>query len=135
MIDRLASSATSEYCSYTYYLDYLGANMSKNITKTQEIESKIGENNTAKPTKTTEDAVRVLASRQNAIERDITRARETLPKALVAYREMERTYIVHLMLVMLFDDYIRLRDNLSNYMSAVSQLFEKAYNAQDANAK
>lgn len=135
IIDRLASSAALEYCSYTYYLDYLGANMKTDLTKAQEIESKIGEGNTARPAATTESALSIITSRQNAVEREIGHARDTLPKALVAYREMERTYGAHLLLVMIFDDYIRLRDNISNYLSAVSQLFEKAYNAQDKNAR
>ena len=135
IIDRLASSAAIEYCSYTYYLDYLGASVKKNLTKAQEIESKIGDRNTSRLATTTESALSVITSRQNAIEREIGRARDTLPKALIAYREMERTYGAHLLLIMIFDDYIRLRDNISNYLSAVSQLFEKAYNAQDKNAR
>ena len=134
-IDRIASSATIEYCNYIYYLDYLGANVESDFTKALEIESKIWDQSEWKKTKTTEEAAQVMRSRQSAIEKELIQAQDTLPKALVAYREMERTYAVHIILVMIFDDYIRLRDNLSNYLNAVSQLFEKAYNAQDKNAK
>ncbi len=56
-------------------------------------------------------------------------AYRTLPRAMLAYQEMSRTYAAHLMLVIVYDDYVRLRDNLSKYMNATSQLFEKAYNA------
>gem|GEM_PF-4416282 len=34
------------------------------------------------------------------------------------------------MLVILYDDYVRLRDNLAGYFDIVSQTFEKAKNAQ-----
>jgi uncharacterized protein YvpB len=46
---------------------------------------------------------------------------------------MERTYGMHLMLVVLYDDYVRLRDNLSSHFNSISQLLEKAYNAQNPN--
>ena len=46
---------------------------------------------------------------------------------------MERTYSVHLMLMIVYDDYLELRQNMNTYLNAVSQLFEKANNAQSAN--
>lgn len=69
----------------------------------------------------------------SAIDRDITRADRTLTRAVQAFRDMERAYPIHLLLVIIYDDYIRLRDNLSKYMNASSQLYLKAFNAQDAN--
>lgn len=33
VIDRLASSAMKEYCSYTYYLDYMEANIETDFTQ------------------------------------------------------------------------------------------------------
>ena len=53
----------------------------------------------------------------------------------MAFQEMDRTYVTHLLLVIIYDDYLKLRDNLDKYMSIVSQTFEKAYNAQDANKR
>lgn len=74
-----------------------------------------------------------MSSRQLQIQRDIARAVTTLPKAIVAYREMERTYSIHLMLMIVYDDYLELRQNVNTYLNAVSQLFEKANNAQSGN--
>lgn len=74
-----------------------------------------------------------MNSRYVQIRNDLSRATSTLPKALVAYREMERTYAVHLMLIIIYDDYLELRENLNSYLSTVSQIFEKAKNAQSAN--
>lgn len=75
----------------------------------------------------------LFSSYANQIQSNVARAQSTLPKALVAYREMERTYGVHIMLVIIYDDYLTLRQNLSTYLNAVSQFFEKAENAQSAN--
>ena len=70
-----------------------------------------------------------------ALRDELVRAETTLPKALIAYREMQRTYGVHILLVMILDDYMTLRNNLDLYLSNISQLFEKANNAQDANKR
>lgn len=76
-----------------------------------------------------------MGTRQMAIQNEITRAESTLPKALTTYREMQRTYGVHILLVMILDDYMTLRNNLDLYLANISQLFEKAHNAQDANKR
>ena len=130
----LASSATAEYCSYRNYLDYIQANIDSNYTNIMQDEQKIGQadGNTG-TTSTTESTLQSITSRADQIQSDIARAESTLPKALVAYREMVRTYDIHLMLVIIYDDYIELRQNLNIYLSAVSQLFEKAKNAQSSN--
>ena len=41
--DKLIRSATIEYCSYQYYLDYLGSNIKQDYTQTLEKEKKIGD--------------------------------------------------------------------------------------------
>ena len=132
--NRLASSAMNEYCGYQYYLDYLRAQVEDNTTRTYTIDRALGGSSAGIP-RTTDQAVDTLSLYQRSIERDLLRAYTTLPKALVAYREMERTYPLHLILVMIYDDYLRLRDNIDLYLSAISQLFEKADNAQDVNRR
>ena len=76
-----------------------------------------------------------MGARQMALRDELVRAETTLPKALTTYREMQRTYGVHILLVMIMDDYMTLRNNLDLYLSNISQLFEKANNAQDANKR
>ena len=71
----------------------------------------------------------------NSLQTEIARAETTLPRVLKAYKEMERSYSIHLMLLIIYDDYIRLRKNLATYMNASTQLYMKAYNAQDSNNK
>lgn len=129
-------SATTEYCSYRFYNEYLKAQIDQNRTQTFEIETKIGEwwENMSLPPNM-QDYANLFSTYTNQVQSNIARAQTTLPKALVAYREMERTYGVHIMLLIIYDDYIELRQNLSTYLNAVSQLFEKAKNAQSANQK
>ncbi len=129
----IARSATVEYCSYVNYLDYLDATIQDNYTSVMNLEKKIGNGgeNQSNPS-TIASAAQAMSRRNIQIENDLVRARSTLPKVLVAYREMERTYTVHLMLIIIYDDYLELRENLNTYLNAVSQLFEKAKNAQQS---
>ena len=87
------------------------------------------------PGNNTNDWIRSYNTYANALDTEIARADATLPSALRALRDMERTYPAHLLLVIIYDDYIRLRYNLSIYMNASTQLYMKAYNAQDANKR
>lgn len=122
----------TEYCTYSFYLDYLESNIRYDFSQSATIEKALNGSG-AIATKTVMDATKTMNSYVGTIRDEKSRAKSTLPKALVAYREMNRTYGVHLLLVMIYDDYRQLRDNLNSYLSAVSQLFEKANNAQDSN--
>lgn len=135
IVDKLARSATIEYCSYQYYLDYLDANIKQDFNETLQKEKQIGENNTYTIPKNTDAFLQKLTKSIWSIEDELSRAKSILPKAVVAYREMERTYTLHILLVIIYDDYLNLRDNLKSYMNALSQTFEKANNAQDANQR
>lgn len=46
---------------------------------------------------------------------------------------MDQTYGAHILLVLIYDDYIRLRKAMSGYMNLSSQLYQKANNAQSTN--
>jgi uncharacterized protein YfcZ (UPF0381/DUF406 family) len=135
MIDKLSNSATKEYCHFTFYMTYLGENVRNNFTKMQEIEKSLKTEDIGRSSRSTDEALQDMTKKARSIDTEIARTRDTLPKALVAYREMERTYTIHLLLVIIYDDYLTLRNQLSDYMSAVSQLYEKAFNAQDANKR
>ncbi len=135
VVDRLASSAMGEYCKYSYYLDYLEANIVSNYSEALRIDAAIGSGTGNTTPIDTDAGLQKILSRNTTIANERSRAQDTVPKAVLAFQEMDRTYIVHLLLVIIYDDYLKLRDNLSIYMSAVSQTFEKAYNAQDANQR
>lgn len=131
---RLARSVTGEYCRYSHYLDYIDANMRQNYSQAVEQDKKLVSENPDFQS-TLESVWQDMGVRQMALQDETNRAEKTLPKALTAYREMQRTYGVHILLVMILDDYMTLRNNLDLYLSNISQLFEKAHNAQDANKR
>jgi hypothetical protein len=70
---------------------------------------------------------------QQDLSTEIIRADTTLPKAIRAFIEMDQTYWAHILLVLIHDDYLRLRKALSSYMNLSSQLYQKANNAQSTN--
>lgn len=132
VIDRLSASAMQEYCSYTYYLDYLEANLQNDFSEAEKTELSLRDVTLQNRATTTEQAGKIWRIYQATIDSERSRAHETVPKSILAYQEMDRTYITHILLVIIFDDYLKLRGNLDTYLALISQTFEKAYNAQDA---
>lgn len=135
VVERVMKSSMKEYCRYTYYLDYVEANLREDFSKVSNIETKIGDGNATKSANNTDDAQREILSRGRIIEDERIRANDVLPKAIVAFQEMDRTYVVHIMLTLLYDDYLKLRGQLNTYLTTIGQTFEKAYNAQDDNQR
>ncbi len=74
-----------------------------------------------------------ISQRTSYLRDETEKAKMLLPQAVRAFREMEKTYNLHLMLVVIYDDYSRLRDNLGLYFNALTQLMEKMNNAQIPN--
>jgi hypothetical protein len=126
---RMVDTAVFQNCHYVKYLTYLTSRIDEDMSNTLSIDTQIGTADTRQVPTDTDAMRRTLWQRQEEIRIEIIRAERTLPRALLAYQEMARTYGAHLMLVIVYDDYVRLRDNLAKYTSATSQLFEKAYNA------
>ncbi len=134
MSTKLVNTATRQYCHYGKYLQFLEKSLDINSAGIKSLEETIG--NTPEKQKSIQNMIeweRNLSSRQEAVKKEFSRAEQTLPRAIAAYREMERTYGAHILLVILYDDYVKLRENLSKYMNSMSQLLEKAYNAQNPN--
>ncbi len=134
---RVINGAVRQYCHYDGYLRYLRDNLDKNNDYILSLDASIGQivgAVTPIPTNT-EAWSREIARRGELITAEILRAKSVLPRAIEAFREMERTYSLHLMLVIIYDDYLRLRENLATYFNAVTQLMEKMQNAQIPNNK
>lgn len=134
-MQELVNSTTRQYCHYRYYLDYLDTALRTDKHQLEQIESAIGTGSGTKIPVTTSAWQESYQTYANALDKEIARADATLPRAIRAFRDMERAYPAHLMLVIIYDDYIRLRNNLSIYMNASTQLYMKAFNAQDENQR
>ncbi len=131
----LKNSATRQYCHYRYYLNYLSDNLEKDKHFMDTLEKSIGSDNTKEYPKTFQEWGQQYNIYASQLDREILRADSTLPRAFMALEDMERNYAAHIILQIIYDDYIRLRNNLSKYMNASTQLYLKAYNAQDANQR
>lgn len=126
---RMVNTAGLQYCHYRKYLSYLDSHLNTETTKTLETEHEIWQTEVKTLPPTSDAFTSELVKRQSQLRSEIDRANRSLPRAIVAFNEMQRTYAAHLLLTIVYDDYVRLRDNLNRYMTPVSQLFEKAYNA------
>ncbi len=62
IVDKLARSATIEYCGYQYYLDYLDANIKQDFNETLQKEKQIGESNTSTIPKNTDTFLQKLTN-------------------------------------------------------------------------
>lgn len=130
---ELINSATRQYCHYRHYLSYLEENLKENKTIIERMEKSIGSGDESKTSGNSEVWIENYNKYTNSLFNEINLADTSLPSAIRAYRDMERAYPVHLMLAIIYDDFIRLRKNLATYMNASTQTYLKAFNAQDSN--
>ena len=133
VMQEIVNSTTRQYCHYRYYLSYLDTNLETSRTIIEQMEKNIGNGNGTQITTNSEEWIASYNRYASDLEREIARADTTLPRAIRTFLDMEKAYPAHLMLMIIYDDYIRLRNNLSAYMNASTQTYIKAYNAQDAN--
>lgn len=126
MYEKLINSSTLQYCHYRNYIEYLESNIWENIDDIRKLESR---SNVSEST-TMISVANSIQAKQRSLSGAINKAERSIDRAIESYKEMERTYSVHILLVILYDDYVRLRDNLWSYFDIVSQTFEKANNAQ-----
>ena len=103
--------------------------------KVENVEKAIGTGSGTTIARDSEAWTKSYNNYATALETEIHRADATLPRAIRTFMDMEKAYPAHLMLAIIYDDYIRLRNNLSTYMNASTQTYLKAYNAQDANKR
>lgn len=128
----LTNSASYQYCTYRHYLSYLDSNI-EDVSRVQNIEKWVGQWAGTQVATTTNEWNNASLRYQADLSREIIRADTTLPKAIRAFVEMDQTYGAHMLLVLIYDDYIQLRKALSSYMNLSSQLYQKANNAQSTN--
>lgn len=134
-VEQLVNSATKQYCHYRHYLSYLEENLRNDKTAIERMEKSVGFDDKSEVSGNSEAWIRNYNKYTNSLSNEINRADTTLPTAIKAYKDMERAYPVHLMLAIIYDDFIRLRKNLATYMNASTQTYLKALNAQDTNKR
>lgn len=135
VMQEIVNSATRQYCHYRYYLSYLDTTLESDRAYVESVEQAIGTGSGTNIARDSEAWIKSYNNYATALETEIRRADATLPRAIRTFMDMEKAYPAHLMLAIIYDDYIRLRNSLSTYMNASTQTYLKAYNAQDANKR
>lgn len=125
----LANTITRQYCHYHTYLQYLEDNVTKSNDQVARVEQWVGAGNSDNLPTTSEGWIQVYNLHNGQLQRELERSTRSLPLALRTFQEMKRTYAIHVMLTIIYDDYILLRDNLNRYLNTTSQIFEKVNNA------
>ena len=135
VMQEIVNSATRQYCHYRYYLSYLDTTLESDRAYVENVEQAIGTGSGTNIARDSETWIQSYNNYATALETEIHRADSTLPRAIRTFMDMEKAYPAHLLLAIIYDDYIRLRNNLSTYMNASTQTYLKAFNAQDANKR
>jgi hypothetical protein len=126
-VTRIINAATRQYCHYDTYLRYMRISLESDATKFFEVEKSLWRDpsDNKELSLTIGEFGWIFENKWEAISREIGKIQTLLPRALSTFQEMERTYEIHLLLVIIYDDYVRLRENLARYFDAVTQLMEK----------
>lgn len=134
--DRLLQTVMSQHCTYTQYLSYVQKNIQDNYQGMVNLEQSVRQNTAFSGTNmpaTIRSARESIATRERTVSLEIERSERNIIKAVDGFMNMEATYGAHILLVMIYDDYLRLRKNLVWFLNPTSQYFEKSYNAQNTN--
>ncbi|EKE26088.1 MAG: hypothetical protein ACD_4C00441G0006 [uncultured bacterium (gcode 4)] len=118
----LLDNAFRQNCIYRHYLNYMDNYLKNNINVTFA-------KNSWKPldSKTTSDLIKKSTT---DIDSEIIHSNNTLKQALVWYSEFENTYWIHVLLLFIYDDFIKMRNNLNKFLNPLSQLYYKIPQAQ-----
>lgn len=134
--DRLLQTVMIQHCMYTQYLTYVDGNIEENYQGMINLEQQIRANTVYSGTSipaTITTARQSIESRQDVVRRELAKSENNLLKWIDAFMNMESTYAAHILLVIIYDDYLRLQRNLVKFLNPTSQYFEKSYNAQNVN--
>ena len=125
----LLDNATYEYCTYRQYLNYLENASKQSINEYYKVSQK-DPNTSVSPLDNTELVAREMLKSTNNITSEIAHTKEVFPQAIVAFTEFEKTYASHILLELILQDYLDLRDSLKKLLNPIGQVIYKASNAQ-----
>lgn len=134
-ITMLTNTAVRHYCHYSHYLGYLESQVDQDLISIQQINAWIWNWGTENLPSNINEWNSLFQWYKSSIDNEFMRVNTTMPRALASFIEMDKTYAVHLMLTIIYDDYIKFRKQLSIYMNLNSQTYQKANNAQNPNIK
>lgn len=114
---------TYEYCKYNFYLEYLKEINQNNINLDEETK------NNTENAKWINEVVKKVANKKKEIEKEISDTNKAFPVAFKAYSEYENNITVHILLELLREDYILLREAIHKTLNPINQVSYKISNA------
>ncbi|NVP17644.1 hypothetical protein HUU51_02905 [Candidatus Gracilibacteria bacterium] len=114
---------TYEYCKYNFYLEYLKEINQNNINLDEETK------NNTENAKGINEVVKKVANKKKEIEKEISDTNKAFPVAFKAYSEYENNITVHILLELLREDYILLREAIHKTLNPINQVSYKISNA------
>ncbi len=137
MKGMVLNQTAKEYCNYRHYLQYLKSNAQNRISSFVTAEEKRRSDGAAKSPEagskalgSAEEAGIAVANLTVSIGQEIDHTREVFPQSMLAYKEFERTYASHVVMLFVLEDYMLLRDTLKKVMNPLGQVIYKASNAE-----
>lgn len=124
----LLDNTTYQYCNYRQYLYYLD-NASKKSLATYYKTNGSSASSSSLLTNT-DSAAQEIARSAGKITAEIAHTREVYPQAMVAFTEFEKTYASHILLTLILQDYMDLRESLKKLLNPIGQVVYKIINAQ-----
>ena len=130
----LLDNTTYQYCNYRHYLYYLDNASKKSLDTYYKLRHDNGTNTDADENnnllKDTDSGATEIVRSANKIRSEIAHTKEVFPQAMVAFAEFEKTYASHILLELILQDYIDLRESLKQLLNPIGQVIYKASNAQ-----
>lgn len=114
---------TYEYCKYNFYLEYL-KEFNQNLNALDETAISNPENS-----KWINELIKKASDKKKKIEKEIEEVNKAFPIVFKAYSEYENNITVHILLELLREDYILLREAIHKTLNPINQVSYKISNA------
>ena len=130
----LIRESTLEYCNYRHYLGYADYVVGNRIGELISAEFK-ARGTTASDRKATdllpltENIAAALSDFSERSAREIFQTQQAFNEAFEAYREFDRNYASHVLMILIEDRYLVVREYLRDTMNPIGQVIYQASNA------
>jgi len=130
----LIRSSTIEYCNYRHYLNYVDYNVKNSLSRVIEAEEK-SRNKPASASgvldrfPNSESVATALVDINSRATTEIAQTQRVFDDAFDAYREFEQNYASHILMILIEDRYLVIREYVRDSMNPIGQVIYKALNA------
>ena len=120
---------TYELCRYRFYLEYLKEHNNNLANLVENFDEKDFDTTSPKNQIWVSGALKDYIKKMNAIDKEANEVIEVYPIAFKAFSEYENNLVVHIMLELLREDFIVLREKLHQNLNPINQVVYKIANA------